>query len=150
MTGSEATTGLDVIRQLMAGEGTAPIGKLLDFYLVEAQDGHVVFAGKPATSHYNPQGIVHGGYAATLLDSAMGCAIQTRLGAQVGYTTVELKINYVRAMTEATGEVRASGTAVHVGRRLATAEGRLIDAGGRLLAHGSTTCMVFEAPVKDA
>ena len=143
MTANDALTGLEKLQHLMAGEGTAPIGKVLGFHLVEAGDGHAVFTGRPGPHHYNPQGVVHGGYAATLLDSAMGCAIQTKLAAGISYGTVELKINYVRAITDATGLVRATGTAVHVGRRLATAEGRLTDATGRLFAHGSTTCMVY-------
>lgn len=135
-------TGLEFLRGLMAGSGSAPLGLLLGFYLVEVEDGVVTFGGTPSNDHYNPANIVHGGYAATILDSAMGCAVETKLGKGVGYSTVELKINYIRAMNDQTGKVRATGTVVHVGKRMATAEGRLTTADGKLLAHGSTTCMI--------
>jgi uncharacterized protein (TIGR00369 family) len=103
----------------------------------------VTFGYKPVIDHYNPIGSVHGGIAATLLDSVMGCSIHTMLKAGTGYTTVEIKINYVRAMTDGTGEVRAEGKVINLGSRIATAEGRLTDASGKLLAHGTTTCLVF-------
>ena len=102
-----------------------------------------MFAYTPVFDHYNPLGSVHGGIAATLLDSVMGCCIHTTLKAGTGYTTVEIKVNYIRAMTDKTGQVRAEGKVINVGARIATSEGRLVDAAGKLLAHGTTTCLVF-------
>ena len=139
----EQMTGVERLRAIIAGRREAPYGALVGFRPVEAEEGRVVFEGTPGEAHYNPQGIVHGGYAASILDSCMGCAVETMLDAGVDYTTVELKVNYLRAMTAETGTVRAVGTSVHAGRRLATAEGRLLDSDGRLLAHGSTTCMIL-------
>jgi uncharacterized protein (TIGR00369 family) len=126
----------------------APIGETLDFWPVEWEPGRVVFQGRPAFAHYNPIGSVHGGWIATLLDSAVGCAVHSVLPAGTGYTTVELKLNYVRAVTVDTGPLRAEGKVVHVGKQIATAEGRLHDAKGRLYAHASTTCLVFELPAR--
>jgi uncharacterized protein (TIGR00369 family) len=103
-----------------------------------------VFAGTPRFEHYNPLGTVHGGYAATLLASCMACAVHSSLPKGVGYTTLEFKISLTRAMTADTGEVRAEGKVITAGRRVATSEGRLTDANGRLIAHGTTTCLVFE------
>jgi uncharacterized protein (TIGR00369 family) len=120
-----------------------PIGVLLDFVPIEWSSGTFTFQGTPDTRHYNPLGAVHGGYAATLLDSCMGCAIHTRLQKGQGYTTLDLRISYVRGMNEATGPVRAEGKVVHVGRSTALAEGRIVDASGRLYATGTTTCMLF-------
>jgi uncharacterized protein (TIGR00369 family) len=105
--------------------------------------GVAVFAGTPAEYHYNPIGVVHGGFAATLLDSALGCAIHTTLKSGFAYTTVELKVNYVRPLLMSTGPVEAEGKIIHVGARLATAEARVTDSTGKLYAHGSTTCMIF-------
>lgn len=139
-------TGLERIRDIVEGRREAPFGKLVGFQPVEAEEGMVVFEGVPNENHYNPQGIVHGGFAASILDSCLGCAIETMLDADTSYTTVELKVNYVRAMTAETGKVRATGKVIHAGRRMATSEGRLVDRNGRLLAHGSTTCMVFPLP----
>jgi uncharacterized protein (TIGR00369 family) len=121
-----------------------PIGKALNFNLVEAEFGRTIFEGEPLRDFYNPIGSVHGSYAAALLDSAMGCAVHTALSAGQGYTTLEYKINLVRGMTDKTGRVRAEGKVLQVGRRVAVAEGRLTDAQGRVLAHGTTTCLVFE------
>jgi uncharacterized protein (TIGR00369 family) len=120
-----------------------PIGVLLDFVPIEWSPGTFTFQGTPDARHYNPLGAVHGGYAATLLDSCMGCAIHTRLQKGQGYTTLDLRISYVRGMNEATGPVRAEGKVVHVGRSTALAEGRIVDANGRLYATGTTTCMLF-------
>jgi uncharacterized protein (TIGR00369 family) len=100
----------------------------------------------PPEFHYNPLASVHGGIVATLLDSVMGCAVHSKLPRGRGYTTVEIKVNYVRPVTAATGRVRAEGTTIHVGRQIATAEGRLVDAAGRLYAHATTTCLVFALP----
>lgn len=144
MHGAELS-GLERLRAIIAGTRRAPYGELLGFGPVEADRGSVVFEGVPGAKHYNPQNIVHGGYAASILDSCMGCAIETVLDAGVTYTTVELKINYVRAMTADSGPVRATGRVIHAGRTMATSEGRLEDASGRLMAHGSTTCMILPA-----
>ncbi len=140
----EHLSGVDRLRAIIDGRRSAPYGALVGFRPVEVGEGRVVFEGVPGEQHYNPQGIVHGGYAASILDSCMGCAVETMLEAGVSYTTVELKVNFVRAMTAATGTVRAIGTSIHTGRRMATSEGRLLDGDGRLLAHGSTTCMVMQ------
>jgi uncharacterized protein (TIGR00369 family) len=120
-----------------------PISQALGMTLDEVELGRVVFGYRPVSDHYNPLGTVHGGIAATLLDSVMGCCIHTTLKAGTGYTTVEIKINYVRAMTDKTGPVRAEGKIINVGSRIATSEGRLTDASGKLLAHGTTTCLIF-------
>jgi uncharacterized protein (TIGR00369 family) len=138
-------TGLEVIRALAAGElPGAPIAELLGFAPVEVEEGRVVFAAVPEERHYNPIGTVHGGLAATLLDSAMGCAVHSTLPAGVGYTTLELKVNFTRPITSETGRILCEGTVVHRGGRVATAEGRVYaEADGRLLAHGTTTCLIL-------
>lgn len=137
-------TGRAFLEARLAGRGAAPLGELLGLILVEVGDGFTVFEGTPKPEHYNPAGVVHGGWMASLLDSALGCAIHSRLGAGVGYGTIELKVNFVRAMTAATGLVRCRGDVVHMGRRLATSEGRIVDMNGKLYAHGSCTCMIYE------
>ena len=119
------------------------IGKTLGFSLIEMEEGRVVFGGHPDESVYNPIGTVHGGYAATLLDSAVGCAVHSALKAGQGYTTLELKIAYHRPLTKDTGPVRAEGKVVQLGRRAAFAEGRLTDAQGRLYATATSTLLVF-------
>jgi uncharacterized protein (TIGR00369 family) len=110
------------------------------------REGHVMFHSVPGFRHYNPIGSVHGGYAAILLDSAMGLAVHTVLPAGSGYTTLEFKISFIKGMTKDTGPVRTEGKTLSVGRRAATAEARITDANGRLLAHATTTCLVFEIP----
>ena len=119
-----------------------PIAMLMGFDLVEVEPGHAVFEIVPGERHYNPIGVVHGGLAMTLLDSAMGCAVQTQMPAGGGYTTLEAKTNLVRPITSATGRLRATGKLVHAGKRVATAEGRLEDAQGKLYAHATTTCLI--------
>lgn len=136
--------GLTLFKGLLEGKFPAPpIGKALGFRVSEVEFGRVAFAYTPVFDHYNPLGTVHGGIAATLLDSVMGCCIHTTLKAGIGYTTVEIKVNYVRAMTDRTGPVTAEGKVINVGSRIATSEGRLTDSSGKLLAHGTTTCLVF-------
>ena len=120
-----------------------PIGKTLNFRFVEAEYGRTVFEGEPLADFYNPIGSIHGSYAGALLDSCMGCAVHTCMAPGQSYTTLEYKISLVRGMSSSTGRVRAEGKVLQVGRRVATAEGRLVDAAGKLLAHGTTTCMVF-------
>ena len=136
--------GMEYIRAIFSGELPAPpISELMGFRGVEAEPGRAVFEMKPGPQHYNPIGSVHGGVALTLLDSAMGCAVHTTLEAGVGYTTLELKTNFVRAITADTGLIRCEGVVLHQGSRIATAEGKLTDAAGKLLAHGTTTCLLF-------
>jgi uncharacterized protein (TIGR00369 family) len=137
-------SGIDFLRAIRDGRLPAPpIAELLGFKLVEVEPGQAVFEVLPAEQHYNPIGVVHGGLAMTLLDSAMGCAVQSHMPAGGGYTTLEAKTNLVRAITAKTGPLRAIGKAVHVGGRVATAEGRLVDGAGKLYAHATTTCMVL-------
>lgn len=139
-----AQGGLEVLRRVVAGEEPlAPIMATMNFTLVEVEKGRAVFATTPAEYHYNPIGVVHGGVAATLLDSAMGCAINAALPAGTAYTTLEIKVNYLRPLTMMTGPVRAEGKVVHLGRRMAVAEGRITDASGKLYATASTTCLVM-------
>jgi uncharacterized protein (TIGR00369 family) len=121
----------------------APVAELVGFDLIELGEGQASFRMDPAERHYNPLGTVHGGIAAMLLDSAMGVAVHTALDEGQTYTTLELKVNYVRAMTQDTGPVVATGSVIHRGGRVATAEARLTDAGGHLLAHGTSTCLIM-------
>ncbi len=139
-------SGLEFLQQIRDGRLPAPpIARLLGFTLAEAEPGHAMFEITPGEQHYNPIGVVHGGLAMTLLDSAMACAVQTSLPAGSAYTTLEAKINLVRAITSDTGKLRAIGKVIHAGRRVGTAEGRLEDASGKLYAHGTTTCIVLPA-----
>ena len=140
-------SGLEFLRKLISGElPHAPISATLNFDLAEVEKGFVVFTGTPTSAHYNPLGGVHGGYTATLLDSCMACAVHTTVEAGYAYTTLEIKINYVRAINDKTGLLRAEGKVINAGRQIATAEGRLVDANGKLYAHGATTCMIFPLP----
>ena len=140
-------TGLQVFAAMLAGElPRAPITETLDFMLVEVAYGRAVFQGRPLPRHYNPLGSVHGGWFATLLDSAVACAVHTTLPAGKAYTTAELKINIVRPLTDKIPLVRAVGTVIHVGGRMATSEGRLTGPDGKLYAHASTTCFIFDTP----
>jgi len=140
-------SGMQVFEAIFAGSlPSPPIGATLDFLPVHVEPGLAIFQGRPLPRHYNPLGIVHGGWFATLLDSAVGCAVHSTLPAGKAYTTLELKLNIVRALTDAVPLVRAEGKVVHVGRQVATAEGRLIGHDGKLYAHASTTCLVFDAP----
>jgi len=137
-------SGLDYLQRIVDGRlPRPPITETLGFALTEVKPGFALFTMTPHFRHYNPIGTVHGGVAATLLDSCMSCSIQTHFEAGTGYTTLEIKVNMVRPITEKTGLIRAEGRSLHVGRRSATAEGRIIDAAGTLLAHGTTTCIVF-------
>jgi uncharacterized protein (TIGR00369 family) len=139
--------GIDFVRAIFAGRLPAPpILQTIQPFDSSAEPGVVAMHSIPAFRHYNPIGSVHGGYAATLLDSAMGLAVHTMLPAGTGYTTLEFKISFIRGMTEDTGPVRTEGKTLNVGRRTATAEARITDAKGRLLAHATTTCLVFEIP----
>ncbi len=138
--------GLGFLKAIIGGAlPQPPISELLGFHLAEAETGRAVFEGLPEFRHYNPIGTVHGGLAATLLDSALGCAIFSTLIKGDAWTTLELKINFVRALTKDTGRVRAEGRIIHRGRTLATSEGDIKDSAGKLYAHATTTCMIFPA-----
>ena len=142
-------SGLEVMQAMLAGRlPYPPIARTLDFLLLEADDGRAVFQGTPGPAHLNPMGGIHGGWYATLLDSAMGCAVHTKMPPGRGYTTAELSINIVRAIGARAPRVRAEGRVLHAGRQLATAEGRLVGPDGTLYAHGTTTCLVFELPTQ--
>jgi uncharacterized protein (TIGR00369 family) len=140
-------SGLEFLQRIADGRFPAPpIAELLGFEPKEVEKGRAVFVSTPDSRLYNPIGSVHGGYAATLLDSCMACAVHSMLRAGRGYTTVEIKVNFVRPLSADIGEIRAEGKVIHVGRQIASAEGRLTDARGRLLAHATTTCLVFSFP----
>ena len=140
-------TGLELMQAILDGTlPFAPISQTLDFALIEVGHGRAVFQGTPGPQLLNPLGSVHGGWFATLLDSALGCAIHTTLPAGRGYTTAELGVNMVRAITPKVPRVRAIGQVIHAGRQLATAEARLVGPDGTLYAHATTTCLVFEVP----
>ncbi len=138
-------TGLEFFEAMFRGElPFAPIAKTLDFILAETAFGRAEFQGRPLFAHYNPLGTVHGGWIATLLDSAVGCAVHTTLPAGKAYTTLELKVNFIKALSDRVPLVRAIGNVIHAGGRTATAEGRLVGPDGTLFAHATTTCLVFE------
>lgn len=138
-------SGLEVLQAIFDGElPPPPIGETLDFLPIHMERGKAVFQGRPSKKHYNPLGSVHGGWFATLLDSAVGCAIHSTLEAGQGYTTLELKVNYIRPLTIDVTLVRAEGQIIHVGRQTATAEGRIVGPDGKLYAHASTTCLIFQ------
>lgn len=144
-------SGMEMFQAIFAGELPAvPIGETLDFVPIHMAIGEAVFQGRPQRRHYNPLGTVHGGWFATLLDSAVGCAIHTTLPAGKGYTTLELKVNMLRALSEGVALVRAEGKVIHVGRQVATAEGRIIGPDGKLYAHATTTCLIFDHPALSA
>ena len=137
-------SGLEQLQAIKAGPRRPGIVQTLGFDMTELEEGRVVFEGVPGVHVYNPIGTVHGGYAATLLDSAVGCAVHSRLKPGQGYTTLELKVAYHKAMTAETGPVRAEGKVLSLGRRAAFAEGRLTDAQGRLYASATSSLLVFE------
>jgi uncharacterized protein (TIGR00369 family) len=138
-------TGLEFLQGIRDGKFPAPpITQTLGYHLVAVDKGTAVFEGMPDFKYYNPIGSVHGGWIATLLDSCMACAAHSLLDVGQAYTTLEFKITFIRAVTQRTGPVRAIGKALNVGRRVGTADGSLVDAGGKLLAHGTTTCLVLE------
>lgn len=148
-----ALSGIEVFDAMMQGRlPGAPIAETLDFLLIHVEPGLAIFQGQPLQRHYNPLGSVHGGWYATLLDSALGCAVHSNLPAGKAYTTLELKVNLVRALTVDVPRVRAEGRVLHAGGQVATAEAKLIGPDGRLYAHATTTCLVFSprAQVADA
>ena len=140
-------TGMQFFDAISAGElPSVPIAATLDFVPVRVERGHAVFQGRPLERHYNPLGIVHGGWFATLLDSAVGCAVHSTLPAGKLYATLELNVNIVRALDASVPLVRAEGRVVHAGRQVATAEGRLVGHDAKLYAHATTTCLIFDPP----
>ena len=142
--------GLSMLQAMLRGElPHAHIARTLDFLLVEVAHGRAVFQGTPGEAHLNPMGTVHGGWYATLLDSALGCAVHSALPRGKGYTTLELKVNLIRALTPQVPRVRAEGRVIHMGGQTATAEARLVGPDGKLYAHASTTCLVFAQRVAE-
>jgi uncharacterized protein (TIGR00369 family) len=143
-------SGLELLRSWIAAGRRPPMAETLDFRLVEVEKGRAVFAGTPGRSAYNPLDVVHGGYAATLLDSACGCAVHSSLTADQTYTTLELKVAFHRALRSDTGPVRAEANVVSIGKRVAFAEGRLVDASGRLYATATSTLLVIDLNARSA
>jgi uncharacterized protein (TIGR00369 family) len=147
MIGAQAAmtmSGMEYLQAMFRGElPPPPMMALMNIGAGEIEEGRVVFSVDPAEYHYNPIGSVHGGVACTLFDSAMGCAIHSTLPAGVGYTTLELKVNFLRPLSVDTGRVSCEGKVIHVGSRIATAEGRLFDAAGKLYGHATTTCIIL-------
>lgn len=144
-------TGLEVMQAMLQGAiPYAAIAQTLDFLIVQVEDGSAVFQGTPGPQHFNPMGTVHGGWFATLLDSALGCAVHTKMPPGRAYTTAELSVNIVRALTPKVPRVRAIGRVIHCGRQLATAEAQLVGPDGTLYAHATTTCLVFDLHHKPA
>jgi uncharacterized protein (TIGR00369 family) len=143
--------GITFMRRMMAGDLPAPpICRTGSFQATEVEPGRVVFEGEPSEDFHNPLGTVHGGWISMILDSALGCVVHTMLEAGQAYTTLELKVNFVRPVLATTGLVRAEALIVHLGGRIATSEARLADARGRLLAHGTSTCMIMDVPAAKA
>jgi len=141
-------TGLELLQMMVAGDLPGPpIAKLMNFRLSEVSKGSAVFHGIPNLDYYNPAGTVHGGWPATLMDSALGCAVQSMLPAGMQMTTIEFKINLVRPLFEDSGEIRCEGNIIHFGRTTATCEAKLEKSDGKLVAHGTATCAIFKAPV---
>jgi uncharacterized protein (TIGR00369 family) len=144
---AEGLDGLSLLQAMLRGElPYSHIGETMDFMLIEVERGRAVFQGRPQRKHLNPMGTVHGGWYATLLDSAVGCAVHTTMPVGRAYTTAELSLNLVRGAVVDGEPLRAIGQVIHSGRQLATAEGRIVDAAGRIYAHATTTCLVFPMP----
>jgi uncharacterized protein (TIGR00369 family) len=140
----KSLSGLEFMQRLLSGDiAPPPMAVTLGFGFESVETGKVVVTSRAGAHAYNPMGSLHGGYAATLLDTCMGCAVMTHLARGLAYTTLELKVNYLRALTHESGDLRAVGSTLHVGRRSALAEGRIFDAADRLIAHGTTTCLVY-------
>ncbi|MDY7578398.1 PaaI family thioesterase [Herbaspirillum sp. RTI4] len=147
MEALKAGTGMEFLQRIWDGElPSLYMGHTLDFVPVEGEPGRIVFQGTPGVQHYNPLGSVHGGYFCTLLDSALGCAVHSMLPKGVGYTTLELKVNLIRAMTAKTGPVRAEGKIIQIGKQVGVAEANIVDVDGKIYAHATTTCLIFPLP----
>jgi uncharacterized protein (TIGR00369 family) len=140
-----ALSGFDFLRGMRDGLYPAPpFSERADVWPVSVEVGKVAFAGAPSAMFYNPMGVVHGGWIALLLDTVMGCAVHSSLKPGQAFTTIDLNTTFLRPITEKTGKIRAEGTLLHLGGRVASAEGKLFDAGGRLMAHGTETCAIME------
>lgn len=136
-------TGLEYLKRLINDWHGSPMAETMGMRLIDASEGSATFEAFPSPKYYNPQKRIHGGYAATLIDSALGCAVQTRLPAGIGYGTIELKVNYVRKIDAEVGRLLCTGTVIHGGRTMFTAEAKVIDEKGKLYAHGSGTFLVY-------
>jgi uncharacterized protein (TIGR00369 family) len=144
-----AEPGLAFLRGMIAGRHPAPpFARSTGIWLTEADEGRAVFAGLPSEGFFNPIGTIHGGWTSAILDSAMACAVHTTLKAGQAYTTVEMKLNFVRPVLPSSGRLTCEGVVIHRGGTLATSEGRLVDASGKLIAHGTETCMIFDVARK--
>ena len=142
------TSGLELARKIISGDLPGPpMGKTLHFWMAEAEEGRIVFKGTPAARHYNPMGTVHGGWASTILDSALSCCVWTMLPAGKMFTTAEFKVNLVRPIFDTLGELACEGKVIHMGRTLATSEATLKTSEGKLLAHGTETCAIFDSKI---
>ncbi len=139
----EGLSGLDYLKRLIDGWHGSPMAETMNMRLIAASEGSATFEGIPSPKYYNPQQRVHGGYAATLIDSALGCAVQTKLPAGIGYGTIELKVNYVRKIDVEVGRLLCTANVIHAGRTMFTAEARIVDDNGKLYAHGSGTFLVY-------
>ncbi len=141
---ARAMSGREFLQAMIDGRAPRPpITKTLPYHLVEVGDGFAAFEGEPDVSLYNPLGVVHAGFAMTMLDSVLGCAVHSKLPRAAGYTTLETKVNFLRPILADTGRVRAEGRVVHVGRRTGLAEGEIKDSAGKVLAYGSSTCLIL-------
>lgn len=139
-----ATSGLEFLRRLLEGRYPAPpFAEVSDVWPVSVEKGRIIFEAAPSSRFYNPMGLVHGGWLALLLDTAMGCAVHSALDAGQGYATTDLRTTFVKPVSEATGRLRCEATLLHMGRRTASSEGKVCDAQGALVAHGSETCQIF-------
>lgn len=138
-----STSGLELARKVISGELPEPsMSKALNFHMTEADEGRVVFRGRPLDEYYNPAGTVHGGWAGAILDSSLACCVWTKVPVGLFYTTAEFKVNLIRPMTEKTGEVICEAKVIHIGRKLATSEGTIKTLDGKLIAHGTETCAI--------
>ncbi len=140
---SNTQSGLDYLKSRIADWHGSAMAETMNMRLIAVDEGTATFEGIPSSRFYNPQMRVHGGYAATMIDSATGCAVQTRLAAGIGYGTIELKVNYVRKIVAETGRLLCTGTVIHAGRTMFTAEAKIVDEAGKLYAHGSGTFLVY-------
>jgi uncharacterized protein (TIGR00369 family) len=142
-------SGLEMLRGMIAGTLPAPpIALTTHFTMLSADEGHVVFMGEPTAAFFNPLGTIHGGWTATLMDSVMACAVHSTLKPGEGYTTLEFKLHFCRPIMPDSGALRAEGTVLSRGRRAATSEGKLYDSAGKLVAHGTETCLIFDMPTR--
>jgi uncharacterized protein (TIGR00369 family) len=143
-------SGLEVLRGMIAGDlPMPPFSRVTRIFLTEAEDGKAVFTGEPSADFFNPLGSIHGGWTASIMDSVMACAVHSTLKPGEAYTTLEFKLHFCRPIMPETGMVRAEGLVLSRGRRAATSEGKLFDANGKLIAHGTETCLIFDMPVRE-